>query len=88
VRPVRVLAGTAAGGAWLALFTLLGNDLRGHVWWTVAAGVVAWATALALARYGDRGVAAGVVVAVAVGWAAAAGAVTLYWSVTGDWPLW
>lgn len=83
-----MLAGGAAGGAWLTLFTLLGNDLSGHVWWTVAAGAMAWATALVLARQGDRGVAVGVAVAVAVGLSAAACAVALYWSVTGDWPLW
>jgi hypothetical protein len=88
VRPGRVLAGVAGGGAWMVLFTLLGGDLRGQVWWTVAAGVAAWSAALLLARMGDRGVAVGVAVAVGIGWVAAAGAVTLYWSVTGDWPLW
>lgn len=72
----------------MGLFALLGDDLRSLVWWIFAAGALAWLGALLLARWGDRGVAVGVTVAVAVGWVAAAGSVTLYWSVTGNWPLW
>jgi hypothetical protein len=88
VRSGRVLAGFAAGAGWTALFALLGSDLASHVWWTAVAGAAAWLAALALARYGDRGAAVGLAVAVAVAWVAGAGTVTLYWSVTGDWPLW
>lgn len=88
VRTGAVLAGTAGGGAWLALFALLGDDLPSRVWWTVAAGALAWLAALVLVRYGDRGAAAGVAVAVGCAWTVAAAAVTLSWSVTGDWPLW
>lgn len=83
-----VLAGVAGGGCWLGLFVLLGHDLPSRVWWTVAAGALAWLVALVLSRYGDRGVAVGVAVAAGCGWVAAGGAVALYWSVTSDWPLW
>jgi hypothetical protein len=83
-----VLAGVVGGGGWVMLFVLLGDDPRSHVWWTAAGGTVAWLVAVVLARYGDRGVAAGVAVAVGAAWAATAGAVALYWLVTGAWPLW
>jgi hypothetical protein len=88
VRAGGVLAGLGAGAAWLFLFALLGADLAGHVWWTVAAGAAAWVAALGLARYGDRGVAVGVAAATGAGWAVAGGAVAVHWGVTGDWPLW
>jgi hypothetical protein len=88
VRGLAVLAGLGGATCWLVLFALLGGDLRGQVWWTVAAGGVAWLAALALARYGDRGVAVGVTVATGVAWAVAGGAVAVHWGFTGDWPLW
>ncbi len=88
VRPAGVLAGVAAGGSWMVLFPLLGTGVRSQVWWTVAAGLAAWLAAWTLARYGDRGVAVGVALSIATGWAGAAAAVVLHWSVTGDWPLW
>lgn len=83
-----VLAGAVGGGVWMLLFPLLGTGIRSHVWWTVAAGLAAWLAAWTLTRYGDRGVAVGLAVVVGTAWAGAAGAVALYWSVTGDWPLW
>lgn len=88
VRAAGVVAGLGAGSGWLLLFTLLDGDLPGRVWWAVAAGGLAWLAALALARYGDRGVAVGVAVAVGAGWAVAGGLVARHWAVTGDWPLW
>jgi hypothetical protein len=88
VRTAGVVAGLAAGAVWMALFALLGSGVRSHVWWTVVAGAVAWLTAWTLARYGDRGAAVGVALAVGAGWTGAAGVVALYWSVTGAWPLW
>jgi hypothetical protein len=85
-------AGVAVGGAvtgvWLVLFGLLGTDLRGYTWWTVGAGLVAWAAALALVRFGDRGVGAGVAIVTAGGWSIAAALVAVRWTMTGDWPLW
>lgn len=89
--PVRlgsVVAAIGAGGAWLVLFTLLGTGLAGRTWWLFVAGLLSWAAALVLARYGDRGVAVGLALITGLGWTVAAGVVTLYWVVTTDWPLW
>jgi hypothetical protein len=88
VRTGAVIAGLAAGTGWLLLFALLGGDLRGRIWWVVAAGALAWLVALVLARYGDRGVAVGVTIAVGAGWTVTAGLVALYLTVTGNFPLW
>lgn len=88
VRARGVLAGAAAGTAWMVLFGLLGSDLRSYLWWLIGAGAVAWLVALGLARYGDRGVAVGTTLAAGAGWTVAGGLVALYWSVTGDFPLW
>jgi hypothetical protein len=88
VRGLAVLAGLAGATCWLILFSLLGSDLSGQVWWTVAAGGAAWLAALVLVRYGDRGVAVGVAAATGVGWAFAGAAVAVHWGFTGDWPLW
>lgn len=83
-----LLAGAAAGGVWLVLFALLGDDLRARAWWTLSAGVAAWLAAVLLARSGDRGVAAGIATSTGVGLAAAAGTVAWHWYVTANWPLW
>lgn len=88
VRAGGVLAGLGAGLCWVLLFGLLGGDLRGHLWWTVAASGAAWLVALALARYGDRGTAVGVTLAAGAGWTVTGGLIALYWSVTGGFPLW
>lgn len=88
VRALPVLAGMAAGGVWLIIFALLGQDLRARAWWTVTAGAAAWLAAALLARAGDRGAAAGIAAAVGVGLAAATATVTWRWYVTADWPLW
>lgn len=88
VRLASLLVGLAAGGAWLVLFTLLGDGIASRVWWVVVAGLLNWIAALVLARYGDRGAAVGLALVTGLGWAVAAGAVTLYWVVTVDWPLW
>jgi len=83
-----VFAGLVSGIGWLLLFALLASDLRGLVWWLVLSGGLAWLAALALAQYGDRGVAVGVTFAAGAGWTLAGGLVALYWSVTGEFPLW
>jgi hypothetical protein len=88
VRARGVLAGLAAALVWLTLFALLGSGVSSHAWWTFGAGAASWLAALALARYGDRGVAVGVAAATGVGWAVAGGTVAVHWVVTGDWPLW
>jgi hypothetical protein len=83
-----VAAGAATAAVWLALFGLLGRDLAGYAWWTILAGGVAWLAALALARFGDRGVATGVAIVTGGGWSIAAAAVAARWATGGDWPLW
>lgn len=88
VRAVSLLAGLGAGAVWMLLFALIGSSLRAYGWWTILAGVVAWAAALVLGRLGDRGVAAGVAVSAAIGWSVAAVIIAAYWSSRLDWPLW
>ncbi|WBB78774.1 hypothetical protein O7606_21570 [Micromonospora sp. WMMD882] len=83
-----VAVGGATAAAWLAFFGLLGADLRGYLWWTAAAGTAAWLGALALVRYGDRGVGTGVAIVTAGGWSIAAAVLASRWAATGDWPLW
>lgn len=84
--------GVAVGGAitavWLLLFALLGSDLSGYARWTLLAGSVAWIVALALVRFGDRGVGTGVAIVTAGGWSIAAVVVAARWAGTGAWPLW
>ncbi|SDY14328.1 hypothetical protein SAMN05444365_101819 [Micromonospora pattaloongensis] len=88
VRPGAIAAGAGGAAAWLLLFGLLGTSLPGYAWWTLFAGALAWLVALALVRFGDRGVAVGVAMVTAVGWGIAATAVALRWAGAGDWPLW
>lgn len=88
MRAVAVAAGVSAGAAWLLVFGLLADTLTGYAWWTLAAGAAAWLAAVVFARHGDRGVAAGLAVSVALGWSIAATAVAVRWASAGDWPLW
>ncbi|MBM2617118.1 hypothetical protein JIG36_16295 [Actinoplanes sp. LDG1-06] len=83
-----LLAGIAAGVAWLALFGSLGRDLAGYAWWTILAAVSAWAVALVLTLIGDRGAAAGVALASGLGLSIAMAFVGGRWITTQDWPLW
>lgn len=82
-----LLAGAGLTAAWLLVFGLLGTSIRGYVWWTVLAGSVAWAVAVVLARYGDRGAATGVAVTTAAGISAAMFVTAYVWATEG-WPLW
>jgi hypothetical protein len=70
VRTAAVLAGGLGGGLWLLAFGMMADSLRGYVWWSLFAGLVAWATAALLARYGDRGVAVGLAAATGMAWTA------------------
>ncbi|WP_027342011.1 hypothetical protein [Hamadaea tsunoensis] len=88
VRPTAVMAGLVATAVWLAGFGALAADLVAYAWWMLAAGAFAWAAAFALARHGDRGVAAGIAVALAIGWSSTALALVLTWAQMGTWPLW
>ncbi len=87
VRGAAVAAGSGSAACWLLVFGLLGSDLRGYVWWTAFSGGVAWLVALALSRFGDRGVAVGVAMVTAAGWSTAAVAVAVRWISSGVWPL-
>lgn len=88
IHPAAVAAGCGAAAAWMTVFGLLGRDLAGYLWWTLLAGLVAWAAAIALVRVGDRGVAVGISIMTAIGWSIAAAAAAVRWMVTGDWPMW
>jgi membrane-bound ClpP family serine protease len=88
VRAGAVSVGFGAAALWMLLFGLLGHGLRGYAWWTLLAGGAAWLLAVALARFGDRGVAAGIAVAVGLAGAIAAIAVATRWANTGVWPMW
>jgi len=88
VRLTGVLAGLAATAAWLAGFGALAVNLREYAGWILASGCTAWLAAMALSRHGDRGVAAGVAVALTIGWSGTALAVAITWVRTGTWPLW
>jgi hypothetical protein len=88
VRGQMLAAGAAAGAGWMLLFGLMmTGSARGYVWITLVAGILAWAAAAILARFGDRGVAVGVAgssgVAVAI-----AGIVVAYHLAGGTWLLW
>jgi hypothetical protein len=88
VRASMVSAGAAAGAAWMLLFGLMmTGSARGYVWITLAAGVLAWAAAAILARFGDRGVAVGVAASSGVA-VAIAGILVAYRLAGGDWLLW
>jgi len=88
VRPGAFAAGVCAGLLWLLLIGLLGRDLSGYVMWTSGAGAVAWLVAVLFTRLGDRGVAAGIALAVSAAWSITALAVATRWAATGNWPLW
>jgi hypothetical protein len=82
-----LLAGLGGGVLWLFLVGFLARDLRGYAWLTVLAGLTAWGVVV-LAKLGDRGAAVGVAISTAFGLSAAAIAVAVRWSTTGDWPMW
>jgi hypothetical protein len=71
----------------MGLFALLATSARGYAWWTIVASVLAWPVLAVLARFGDRGVAAGAAVSTGFGLAIAGLVVTLRW-LGGDWLLW
>ncbi len=82
-----VAVGGAAGTLWMALIGLLATTARQYVWWTIVAGLIAWVSALALARWGLRGVAAGVALTSGLAVSIAGVIVTLHW-IGGYWLLW
>lgn len=82
-----MLAGAGVAAAWLLLLGLLATSVGGYAWLTLAASVAAWLCALALARYGDRGVAVGVAITTGLGLSIAFVLVMQRWATIG-WPLW
>ncbi|MBO3739597.1 hypothetical protein [Actinoplanes flavus] len=83
-----VLIGLSATTAWFVLFGSLGSSLTSYAWWTIGAALAAWAVAVLLALFGDRGVAVGVAVASGLALSIALLFVTLRWVATYDFPLW
>jgi hypothetical protein len=82
-----VAAGAGAGALWMLLFGLVAGTVRGYSWWTISAAITGWLAALALARFGDRGVAVGVAITTGLG-AAIAGSVVFAHFIAGNWVLW
>jgi hypothetical protein len=82
-----LVAGAGAATLWMMLFGLLATSARGYAWFTIGAGIVGWVAAAALARFGDRGVAAGVALACGLG-IAIAGVVVVAHLASGNWLLW
>lgn len=87
VTVVGVLAGAGVTLLWFIVTMLLSVDLRSTLWVTIVAGVLAAAVSFLLARYGDRGVAAGVT-AVAGTAFAVVGLVVEWQLLNGTWILW
>jgi hypothetical protein len=72
----------------MLVFGLLAGTLRAYAWWTTLAATMGWLVSLALARYGDRGVAVGVAISTGLAMSIAAVAVAARWAASGDWPMW
>jgi hypothetical protein len=73
----------------MLLFGLLGvASIRAYGWWTLLAGGVAWLVAVILTRYGDRGDAVGVAIAVSCAWTIAGIVLVVAWATGGGWVLW
>jgi hypothetical protein len=87
VRTSRVAFGFLTGLLWTALVGAQAFTAREFAWLTIFAAALAWLLALVLARFGDRGVAAGVASAAAVGVAIVAVIVIVRWT-GGHWLLW
>jgi hypothetical protein len=88
--PIRfgmLVAGILAATLWMVLFGLIATSARAYAWASIVAALLAWASALLLARAGDRGAAVGVAIATGVGLSVAAVVVIVRWA-AGDWLLW
>lgn len=80
-------AGAAVAAVWLFAFGLLATSASAFIWLTLVASLVAWAVAVVLVVAGDRGAAAGISLATALGMAIATAVLIERW-VTSGWPLW
>lgn len=81
-----MMAGGGAAAVWMLLIGLLSTSTRGYILLSILGAGVAWLSALALARFGDRGVAVGVAVVAGLGLSVAMGLTLQRW-VTVGWPL-
>jgi hypothetical protein len=88
IRSGPLFAGLGAAVLWFILFGSLGHNLATYAWWTIVAGITAWAVAGVLALLGDRGVATGVAAGSGIGLSIALGLVAARWITTYNFPLW
>ena len=82
-----IFAGAGLAFLWFLLCGVLAATVRGYLWLTVAASVASWSCAVTLARFGDRGAAAGVAIATALAVAVAFVVMLGRWVFDGL-PLW
>jgi hypothetical protein len=87
VRAGRVAAGAGIGALWMLLFALQASTARTYAWLTIVAAVLAWAVAVVLARFGDRGAAVGVTIASGAGLTIAMLVIAIRLA-GGHWLLW
>ncbi|GIG64028.1 hypothetical protein [Phytomonospora endophytica] len=87
IGPAGIWAGAGVASLWFLISGLLATTLTAYVWVTAVAALVAWLAASLLARYGDRGAAAGV--AAVSGMALGVAGLVVEWNALhGDWILW
>jgi hypothetical protein len=79
-----MVIGVAAGSLWMLMWALMSTTATGFLQVMLCAGVTASGAAIGLARYGDRGAAAGVAIA-AGGGLSLAGLVVIVNVATGTW---
>ncbi len=87
VRSRAVWAGIGATALWFVMFGAVSWSVPVYAWSAFVAAVLALLGALALARYGDRGVAVGVAGTTGVG-LGVAGIVVMVNAIGGNWLLW
>lgn len=87
IRAKAFLAGLGATVVWFGMFAAVSWSARSYAWTALVAGVLATLAAVALARFGDRGVAVGVTIATTIGVTIAGIVVTAY-GFGGTWLFW
>ncbi|WP_370467085.1 hypothetical protein, partial [Actinocatenispora comari] len=87
IRARSVWAGIGSTVVWFGMFAAISWSARAYAWSTLGAAALALLAAIALLRYGDRGVAVGVA-ATAGCCLGIAGIVVVVSAFTGHWLLW
>lgn len=82
--PIAMFIAVVAGSVWMLMWGLLSQTAAGFLQCMLVAGVAATGVALGLARFGDRGAAAGVAIA-AGGGLSLAGLVVIVHVFAGNW---